>query len=35
MTICNKCKTEIREGEPATIIHWSEGDEWERCADDR
>ena len=29
MTICNKCKTEIREGEPVTIIHWSEGDERE------
>ena len=27
MTICNRCKTEIRRGERVTIIHWHEGDE--------
>ena len=27
MTICRKCKTEIRPGEKVTIIHWHEGDE--------
>ena len=27
MTICNRCKTEIRKGERVTIIHWHEGDE--------